>query len=176
MTAGVAGLAAVNQHRLYLGLALSILPGLGVGGLIQPAVTMLTIISPDSLLATISAASISIRLVGASIGYAVYFNIFQTKVSALSENVGIAVAKAGLPQNEIPGFLGALLTQNVTALAQFPASVTVAGQEAAIDTYTVGFRTVYLASIAFGAIAIILSLFVKDIRKYMVDRVAVDIS
>src|SRR5436190_12327933 len=110
MTAGVGGLAAVTKRTPGLGIiALSALGGFGVGGVIQPAVTMLTIISPDESIGVISAASISARLTGATIGYAVYFNVLQNKLSHLSTNVGLAVTHAGLPTNETAEFVDSLL-------------------------------------------------------------------
>ena len=175
MTGGVGGLAAVNQDRLGLGIALSVLGGIGVGGLIQPAVTMLTIVSPDEAIATISAASISARLTGATIAYAIYFNILQSNLVVLPFNVRLAAVKAGLPESEAGGLAGAILSQNLTAVAAFPAPVVLAAQEAVIETYLPGFKAVFLTSISFGALAIIISFFVKDIKQYMVDRVAVTI-
>lgn len=116
MTAGVGGLAAVTQNTRGLGIASSVIGGLGVGGLIQPAVTMLTIVSPDEIIGTISAATISIRLLGATIGYVVYFGVLQNKLNELPEIVGLAVIQAGLPAND---FVSALLGQNETALGQY---------------------------------------------------------
>ena len=175
MTAGIGGLAAVTQYTLGLGIGLSALGGFGVGGIIQPAVTMLTIISPDHVIATISAASISARLTGATIGYAVYFNVLQNKLSELPMTVARAAVQAGLPTNETTVFVDAIISENVGGLAQFSAGIISAGKEAVLTTYLQGFRLVYLVSIIFGGCAVIASLFLQDIKKYMVDRVAVAI-
>ena len=176
MTAGVAGLAAVQPGAIGLVVGLSTLGALGVGGIIQPAVTMLTIISPDESIATISAASISARLTGATIGYAVYFNVFQTKIAQLPTAIADAAVNAGLPTNEaISTFVPAVLSNNVTALSGFPSFMVEAGLKAQIDTYLAGFKMIYLVSIVFGGGAIVASLFLRDIKSYMVDRVAVDL-
>jgi predicted secreted protein len=179
MTAGVGALAAVDQNSRNLGIGMSFLGGLGVGGIIVPAAIILTIVSPDEVIATVTAITLSIRLIGGSIGYAIYFNIFQTKVTAvLPINVGLAVAKAGLPLTEIPAFIRALVAQNATALATIQGltpTILLVAEEAVKVSYTEGFRKIYLVSIAFGGAAILSSLFLGDIRKYMVDRVAVDI-
>ena len=176
MTAGVGALASVTQNTPSRGIGLSFLGGLGTGGILQPAATILTIISPDEVVATVTAATVCIRLVGASIGYSVYFNVLQNKLAAvLPSNVGAAAVNAGLPVDQIPGFLGAFLGGNTTALAGYSSTLLHAAKEAVQDSYVEGFRLVYLVSIPFGVSAVIACLFLGDIRKFMVDRVAVDI-
>ena len=175
MTAGVGGLASVTQNTPSVGMGMSFLGGIGIGGITQPAATMLTIVSPDEIIATVTAATISVRLIGATIGYAIYFNVLQNSVLNLSTIVSAAAIKAGLPSTDLPPFLDAILGQNNTALQQFSVSVVAAAQAAFKDTYVEGFKKVYLVSISFGGSAIIACLFLGNIRKYMVDRVAVDI-
>ena len=179
MTAGVGALAAVNQNNSSLGIGMSFLGGFGVGGIIVPAAIILTIVSPDEVIATVTAITLSIRLIGGSIGYAVYFNVFENKVTAVFPSiVGTAVIEAGLPPTEIVAFLTAIAAQNMTAIAQLKGitpAILAAAQSGVSDAYVLGFQRVYYVSIAFGAAAIIASIFLGDIRKYMVDRVAVDI-
>ena len=176
MTAGVGALAAVNQHRRALGIGMSVLGGFGVGGIIIPAAIILTIISPDKYIATIAAINLSIRFIGGSIGYAVYWNIFENKLAdVLPALVSAASVAAGLPTSEISGLILNIVNQNKTAIAQLPPPIRLAVDEAVKNSYAQGFRKVYLVSIAFGGAAVLASLFLGDIRKYMVDRVAVDI-
>lgn len=176
MTAGVGALATVTPDTPSLGIGLSLLGGLGVGGLVQPTGTILTIISPDEYLATIVSACISIRLIGGTIGYAVYFNILQnTLTNVLPVKVGLAAIKAGIPITQIEDLVIAVAYQNTSALARYSPFVLTAVTEAYKASYVEGFRMIYFVSIAFGGAAIIASLFLGDIRKYMVNRVAVDI-
>jgi len=175
MAAAVPGLAAVNENTPALAIALSAVAGLGIGGTIQPAVTMLTIISPDESIATITAASISARLVGATIGYAVNFNIFENKLLDLPKAVTEAAISAGANTKEILGLIFAIISNNATALEQFPPRIVQAAETAALDTYMEGFKLIYLVSIAFSAGALIASFFLRDIKDYMVDRVAVEL-
>ena len=179
MTAGVGGLAAVTPTTPSLGIGMSFLGGLGVGGIIVPAAVILTIICPDEVIATVTAITLSIRLIGGSIGYAIYFNVFQNKLTAVvPTTVGIAVLKAGLPPAELTAFITALVAKNETAIAGLKGitpQVLAAAGTAVNESYTEGFKLIYLVSIAFGGAAIIASVFLGDIRKYMVDRVAVDI-
>jgi hypothetical protein len=179
MTAGVGALAAVNTGNRAVGVGVSVLGGFGVGGIIIPAAVILTIISPDEVIATIAAINLSVRFIGGSVGYAIYYNIFQNKLAeVLPTTVGLAAAQAGLPLSEIPELVLALVAQNTTAIGQIPGispAILLAAEGAVQDSYVEGFRKVYLVSIAFGGAAIIASLFLGDIRKYMVGRVAVDI-
>ena len=176
MTLGLGLMALINKNTPSLAMGLSAITGLGVGGLVQPTGTLITIISPDALIATIIAATIAIRTVGGTIGYAIYFNILQTRlVSVLPENLAKAAIQAGLSGDQTETFVLTFLGRNTTALAQYPMSVLGAAQEAVKGSYTDVFRTIYLASIGFSGAAIIASLLLPSIRKYMVDRVAVDI-
>lgn len=175
MVAGIGSLAAITQNTPNLGIGVSFLGGLGIGGIILPSATILTIVSPDEFIATAASLSITSRLVGGSIGYAIYFTVFQNKLSHLLENVGAAVVDAGLPSTEVTAFLSAFSGTNNTALGQYASAVLLAAKEASTDTYVSGFRIVFLVSIAFGGSAVIASLFLGNIKKYMVERVAVDI-
>ena len=176
MCAGCGALASVTPDTPARAMGLTFFAGLGTGGLLLPAATVLTIISPDEVIATITAATVSIRLVGASIGYSVYFNVLENKLAnLLPTDVGTAVAMAGLPEAQIPDFLGAFLGGNTTALGGYNATILYAADMAMKSAYAESFRTVYLVAIAFGVPAIICCLFLGDIKKYMVDRIAVDI-
>ena len=99
-------------------------------------------------------------------------------VAVIPTIVGAAVVQAGLPLAEVPQLIGALVSQNATALAEVPGITTailLAAEGAYQESYVEGFKRVYLVSIAFGGTAVVASLFLGDIRKYMVSRVAVDI-
>ena len=145
MTAFVAGLASVTPHTPARGIVLSFFAGLGVGGLLLPAATILTIITPDEVIATITAATVSIRLVGASVGYSVYFNVLENKLATLPTDVGIAVAEAGLAASQIPDFRGAFLGGNSTALGGYNSTILYAAETALKSAYTEAYKTVYFA-------------------------------
>jgi len=137
------------------------------------------IISSDEVIGTVVGLALAIRFLAGQAGYALLFNILQNKLTAIIPTiVGGAVAEAGLPLTEIPAFIGALLAQNTTAILSVPGvtSVIIGDAIQAVDTcYVQGFRLVYLISIGFGGAAIISCLFLGNIRKYMTERVAVDI-
>ncbi|KAJ5708601.1 hypothetical protein N7488_008402 [Penicillium malachiteum] len=181
MTAGCGALAIGRIDNMYQLWGLLILAGLGIGGIVVPASIITTIICPDDLIATISALTLSIRVVGGGIGYTIYYNVFISKfVPKATEYIGgvmemdlgitnvtligevIELTGASLLDEikEIPGIAG-----NATAYEM----VVVAGQMA----YSESYKYVYYVSIAFGAVSIIAACFLGNITKYMTDHVAV---
>lgn len=147
----------------------------------MPASIITTIICPDDLIATIAALTLSIRVIGGSVGYCVYYNVFLNKfVPEATKKIGLVMAyELGIVNKtyigeaieitassllpllkEIPGIAG-----NDTAYEM----VVLAGQEA----YAAAYKYVYYASIAFGSVSIIAAVFLGDISPYMDDHVAV---
>ncbi|EMR88755.1 putative mfs drug efflux protein [Botrytis cinerea BcDW1] len=181
MTAGCGALACANRHNLSTLWALFIIAGLGIGGIVVPASIITTIICPDDLIATVSALTLSIRVIGGSIGYCIYYNVFVSKfVPAATLHIGGVMARQLNITNKtligeaihftassllpllktIPGIAG-----NETAYQM----VVVAGQDAYAESYVY----VYYASTAFGAVSILAACFLGDINAYMDDHVAV---
>ncbi|MCJ1453096.1 hypothetical protein MMC28_003441 [Mycoblastus sanguinarius] len=181
MTAGIAALASLRADTLYRAWGLLILAGFGIGGIVVPASIITTIICPDDLIATVAALTLAIRVIGGSIGYTTYYNVFSSKFvpnaiyyigGAMELDLGITDPKAiqtaitltaaSLLEDLklIPGIAG-----NETAYA----IVVKAGQVAFAESY----RWVYLVSIAFGGVSILASLFLGNIDQYMDDHVAV---
>lgn len=181
MTAGCGSLAVATRTNLSTLWILLILAGLGIGGIVVPASIITTIICPDDLIATIAALTLSIRVIGGSIGYSVYYNVFVNKFKpraieiiggAMELQLGITNASSIeqaivytssslLPLlKTIPGIAG-----NETAYE----IVVLAGQEA----YAASYKYVYYTSIAFGSVSIIAACFLGDISSFMDDHVAV---
>jgi hypothetical protein len=164
------------MHTLW---GLLILGGLGIGGIVVPASIITTIICPDDLIATVSALTLAIRVIGGSVGYCVYYNVFLSKFKINAPAmIGGAMVEYGITNlsyivqaieitgasllpalKEIPGIAG-----NDTVYE----GVVYAGQVAFAESY----KYVYLASIAAGGISIIAACFLGDINKYMDDHVA----
>lgn len=181
MTAGCGAMAFADVNNLHQLWGILILAGLGIGGIVVPASIITTIICPDDLIATVSALTLSIRVIGGSVGYTAYYNVFISKFvpnatkyigGAMELELGItnvtyitdAIVLTGaslLPElKTIPGIAG-----NDTAYA----IVVAAGQMA----YAASYKYVYYASIAFGAVSIVAACFLGNIDKYMDDHVAV---
>jgi hypothetical protein len=180
MTAGCGALAAARLDNLNAVYGILIVAGLGIGGIVVPASIMTTIICPDDLIATVTALTLAIRVVGGAIGYTVYYNIFLNKfIPKLSVNIALACFKNNIFNittiTEAAQLTGASLLPNILELPGVDGNVTIwndivlAGQE----SYAYAYPFVYYTSIAFGCVSIVASVFLGDISKYMDDHVAV---
>ncbi|KAI5853600.1 putative MFS drug efflux pump [Tricharina praecox] len=180
MTAGCGSLAVARVDNLGTLWGLLTLASLGIGGIVVPASIMTTIICPDDLIATVAALTLAIRVIGGSIGYTVYYNVFIHKFTAAAiKYVGGSMFQMGIRNTTVIRhaieLTGEALLEEILHLPGIDGNKTIhaivvrAGQLAFAESY----RYVYLASIAFGAVSIIAACFLGDISKYMDDHVAV---
>ncbi|OAP59359.1 hypothetical protein AYL99_06657 [Fonsecaea erecta] len=179
MTAGSGALACATPDNMDTLWGLLVLGGLGIGGIVVPASIITTIICPDDLIATVSALTLAIRVIGGSVGYCAYYNVFISKFDTnVVKYVGTAMYEVGITNTtditQAIVLTGASLIQDlktIPGLANETAYqlVVAAGQLA----YSESYRYVYLASIAAGGVSIIAACFLGDINKYMDEHVAV---
>ncbi|KAG8528657.1 uncharacterized protein KY384_006344 [Bacidia gigantensis] len=181
MTAGIASLASLRVDNLHIAYGLLCLAGLGIGGIVVPASIMTVIVCPNEFIATVAALTLAIRVIGGSIGYTVYYNVFISKFKAnaivyvggaMTEVLHITSPKAIEAAIELTGAGLLNQLQAVPGIAGNETAYQVvvqAGQLAFAESY----RWVYLASIAFGVVAVVASLALPDMKKYMDDHVAV---
>ncbi|CEJ59755.1 Putative MFS drug efflux pump [Penicillium brasilianum] len=181
MTAGCGALAIGRVDNMYQLWGLLVLAGLGIGGIVVPASIITTIICPDDLIATISALTLSIRVVGGSIGYTIYYNVFISKfVPAAKHYIG-GVMMTKLNITSIEAITEAIELTGASLLTEMKQIPGIAGNETAYEmvvaagqiAYAESYKWVYYVSIAFGAVSIIAACFLGDITKYMDDHVAV---
>jgi hypothetical protein len=122
--------------------------------------------------------TLSIRVLGGAIGYAIYFNVFSQKfVPNAVKYLGAACYKLNITEpHEIETVIGITAVGLLPSLKQLPQvgndtaayeSLVLAGQIAYADSYP----WVYYVSLAFGGLSIICSIFLGDIKKYMTSRV-----
>ena len=180
MTAGCGALATARIDNIHAVYGILVVAGLGIGGIVVPASIITTIVCPDDLIATVTALTLAIRVIGGAIGYTTYYNVFYNKfVPKLAFGIAVALAKndiLDLPTViEAAELTGASLIDRILDLPKINGNVTVwmdivkAGQLA----YSEAYPFVYYASIAFGAVAITASCFLGDVGRYMDDPVAV---
>ncbi|KAJ9603123.1 hypothetical protein H2200_012418 [Cladophialophora chaetospira] len=156
--------------------AFAALAGLGCGGLIVPVATVCVIASPDHLIATTVALTLAFRVLGSTIGYAIYSNILTNKLTAkLPALVAHHAIEAGLPKESLTEFIMKFLAtppdSSVGAIPGVTSNVIAAAALGARWAYAESLKFVFFASIPFGVVAIVLSLFVRNLHKYMTDRV-----
>lgn len=121
----------------------------------------------------------SIRAAICAVLVAVYTTILNNRLSqTIAERVPSALAEAGLPTDSIPGFLSVVTTSGVLApLRAYEGvhGITDGIVQVGVRAYQVAnadaYRTVYLSTIAFSAIAVILTFLAPNTEKYMTDHV-----
>jgi len=179
MTVGTGAMASLTRSNGNLSILFLIISGLGVGGIVVPASIASAIICPDSLIATVTALTLSIRVLGGAVGYSIYYNVFLShfKKNAI-KYVGGTAFSLGISDTqlitEIIQLTGAGLINDIREVPgvktdQAWQELVSAGQEA----YAKSYPFVYYVSIAFGCVTIVACLFLKNIDGYMDDHVAV---
>lgn len=181
MTAGCGSLAIGTPYNLDRLWGPLVLAGLGIGGIVVPASIISTIISPSDLIATIAALTLSIRVIGGSIGYTVYYNVFVAKFVPNAKKYIGGVMAHRLNITNTTYIAHAIEFTALSVLERIHDIPGIAGNETAYQmvieagkvAYAESYKYVYLTSIAFGAISIIAACFLGNIDKYMDDHVAV---
>ena len=114
-------------------------------------------------------------MIGGSIGYAIYYNVFFNKLSAkLPSLVEEYAVQAGLPTASATTFVFAYLT-DPSSLTHIPGVTPAILEAAAMGSrwaYSDSLSYVWYTSIAFGGCAIVACVFLGDIGKYMTNRIA----
>jgi hypothetical protein len=178
MVAGNGAMAAGTRDNITLLWVIVTIAALGVGANIVPIQIIAGIIVPDELIATITAATITIRIVGGCIGYAVYSNIFAstfadqaaTRIVPLLAQIGIKDDAAVTQIVDVIRGGGFALLEEIPGITnKMVEELTTAGKEALVNSYPV----VYYASIGFGGICIIASCFLTGISEQMQGGAAV---
>jgi len=179
MTAGTGAMVSLDQSSWHLSILFLIIAGLGVGGIVVPASIITNIICPDELIATVTALTLAVRVLGGAIGYSIYYNVFLNhfKVNVVND-VGYVAQQLGINNAEVIGTIitltGAGLIDDIRAVPgvendQMWEALVEAGQVA----YAKSYPYVYYVSIAFGGASIIACFFLKNIDSYMNDHIAV---
>lgn len=180
MTAGCGAIAVADVDNLSQLWGILVLAGLGIGGIVVPASIITTIICPDDLIATVAALTLSIRVIGGSIGYCVYFNVWINKfIPAATTYIGGTLVQANITSvDTITEVIGLTAASLIDRIAEIPG---IAGNEVLYEAvvkagqlaYAESYKYVYYTSIAFGAVSIVAALFLGDISKFMDDHIAV---
>jgi hypothetical protein len=126
---------------------------------------------PDHLIGTVVSLALAIRVIGGSIGYSIYFNIFSNKLTAsLPTTIAEYAASAGLPATSLTDFVTTFLT-NPTAIMGIDgvtAQVIAAATRGSRIAYSEAFYWVWITSIAFGAVSVLACLALPSNYKFLV--------
>ncbi|KAI9729356.1 MAG: hypothetical protein M1834_006879 [Cirrosporium novae-zelandiae] len=179
-TSFVGGMAAATADTKPLALAFTILACFGVGYLEFITIVIAGLVCSPSDIGLACGLLGSLRQVSGCIATTIYMSILTNRLgTTIPSNIIPAALSAGLPGSEIPTLLKALTaaagTPSPSSLTSVPGitSQIISAVDLAVKTaYAQAFRTVYLASIAFGGLALVAALFSKDIAHLMTDHVA----
>jgi hypothetical protein len=107
---------------------------------------------------------------------AVYVSVFTNRITeTISTEVPPALVAAGLPASSVPGFLVAFTNGTAAAFNAVPGispSIIAAGARSYKVASADAYRTVYLVTIAFSGLGVLLTWFAPNTEKYMTNNVA----
>jgi hypothetical protein len=135
-------------------------------------------VTPDAFLSTTVALSLSIRVIGGSIGYSIYYNVFVNKLSSiLPLRIGEFAVQAGLPLTSAKQFVVAILTapKSVGLLPGVTPAIIQAAEMGSRWAYAESLAYVWYVSIVFGVLSIIACLFLGNVRPYLTNRIAAEL-
>jgi hypothetical protein len=120
----------------------------------------------------------SARSAISTVASTIYSVVLTARVkSTLTSQIPPALVSAGLPASSVEGYMTAIATGgSASALAAIPglnAQVEKAGKLAYRIAYMDAYRTIFYVSIAFGALAIIVSFWIPNVEEHMTGNVAV---
>lgn len=172
MVGFVAALAALTPETKGMGIAFTILGPFFVGFIELASLALAPLFCAASDIGLASGLLASIRSAGGSIAVAVYTTILSNRLSTtIPANVGPAAIAAGLPEDEVPALVAAIVGRKFATYTGISAAVRTSVAAVLPTAYSQAFKTVYLASIGFGGLAIIGSLFSRDAKEHLTDKV-----
>ncbi|KJX97028.1 MFS drug efflux pump like protein [Zymoseptoria brevis] len=160
-------------------IAMATLAAFGNGALVVPALTLAFYAAPDDLVGTVGALSLSVRFLGGSVGTSIYFNVFLNRFKKFLPTYVVGAAVAGGATVETAIALAQAYGSQVPGAAAAVPGVTnalvAATQYASQKAYSESLRYVWYTTIPFGVISCVCCAFLPNIRKYMTNKIAVDI-
>ncbi|KAK5046534.1 hypothetical protein LTR84_008337 [Exophiala bonariae] len=140
--------------------------GIGLGVSLNALVVVAQLSIPPELIATGTSLMLAIRAAGGTVGLAIYNAVFN---AALSDNLGSKISQAalshGLPRASLPHLIESLAHEDYAAVQSTPGvtpEIIRASVIALKEAFNVGFRNVYITSLAAASVALLASLFLQD--------------
>lgn len=177
---GCACLVPIDGNDIRTAFAPVVLALIGVGGVLVPNQVIITVITPDDLIASVTALTVGLRAQSQVIGLALFYSRFVSEVTKNAYGTIVpAVVELGVFNiHTIENFVRGLTAQPIRewvplipALAD-PANVELVRQ-AAVACFMKSLDSVYLITIAFGVTACIASLCIGSVAEYLDNHVAV---
>ena len=135
----------------------------------------------QDLIATVAALTLSIRVIGGSVGYTVYYNVFANKFKTNAPYYIGGAMKLQLGISNRTLIKHAVELTSVSLIEKLKHIPGIAGNDTAYEIvlragrvgFAESYKWVYYVSIAFGVLSIVSACFIGNIDEYMDDHVAV---
>lgn len=165
-----ATMASLNSSTRWNGVGFAVFLGLGLGVALNTLVVAAQLSTPPELIAVASGLMIGMRSAGGTVGLSIYEAVFS---NTLDKQLPLKVLAETVPLGFNPEYtgllLGGLTTGNQTLLNGIPditPQIIRAGGLGVKETYTLGFRYVWIAAGAFAAFAAIRMFFDSSCRSF----------
>lgn len=133
--------------------------GLGLGTVLNALVVVAQLSTPRELISITTGLMVATRSFGGSIALAICNAIFSsTLTSEIPAKAAAATIPLGLKPADLGELIGALTTNNTSALATIPGispNIIAAAGTAIKESYVLAFRYIWVTSAAFSALALI---------------------
>lgn len=169
MVGFVAALASLTPSDKNTGIALTILGPFFVGFIELASLALAPLFCAAQDIGLASGLLASIRSAGGSVAVAVYTAILNNRLTTtIPNNIIPAAEEAGLSSSRVSELMAAVDASDLSAFSQ---SVQAAVANALPTAYAQAYKTVYLASLGFGSIAIVGCLFSKDAKQHLTSKI-----
>lgn len=121
LTGGMIGLCTIQPNDSTRAIVFAGLAGVGFGGPLVLIIAGVQLSTPSRLIATATALTSSTRAVAAAVFTAIYAATLTTRLAKyIPSYVAKAALEAGLPPTSLMPFVGALASNDATALPKIP--------------------------------------------------------
>jgi hypothetical protein len=171
------GMTTLVPSSFSAALGLGFLAMFGMGLSLVALIVAVQLACEDSHIGLATLVLGSIRAMGGSLAVTIYTSIMQNTLKTdAGPRVFAATAKFGMTPSLAKTFIPLMIGGRIKDAKNLPGvtmPAILAAQEALKWSYALVFRRIYLAAIAFSCIAVLASLFVKDVSDKMTSEVAV---
>lgn len=174
-------MVVVDPHNIYTAFVPLVLSLIGTGGVILPNQVVITIITPDDLIASVTALTVGLRAQAQVLSLSIFYSRFVTEVTKRAW-------KSIIPAMVVSGVYDpVLIKQFVTNLSATPYKILAPQipqlvnnvtnfelvRESTIKCFDGSLNFVYFITIAFGVAACIAAACMGDVSQYIDSHVAV---
>jgi hypothetical protein len=173
MTAFIGAVAAADPSRRSLGVAMTLLGSFCVGYIEIVIITTAPLCLAPEDIGLATGVGGACRAGSGAVATAIYVTILNNMLAKnVPKYVAPAALDAGLPKSSLPALLTGLSSGNFTAVPSLTPSIETVARAAYKTANSESYKVVYLASIAFGLLAIAFSFLTPNLETQFSDSVA----